>query len=94
MLEKIKVIAETLCNHPFRVLVVFNTKRLERFKLAEYTINSEKDLEQVKLSEQTDVLSVCYDVSENRIILNLKDKPEQDLSEKFKGFGLKQSLGY
>lgn len=77
MLDKIKVIAETLCNYPFDVLVVFNTKRLERFKLAEYAINSEKDLEQVKLSEQTDVLSVCYDASENKIIVNLKDK--QDL---------------
>lgn len=79
MLGKIKAIAETLCSYPFDVLVVFNTKRLERFKLAEYAINSEKDLEQVKLSEQADVYSICYDASENRIIVNLKDKPEQDL---------------
>lgn len=81
MLNKIKAVSNIFCEYPFRVLILRNTFMLERFVIAEYVITEEDDIKQIKFPEDLELYTICYEVSENRIIVNFRDKLKETLTE-------------
>lgn len=79
---KIRILAETMCQYPFRVLVVRNGLDYRRTVLSSVSVSSGKDLDALVLPEtDLELCSVCYDAPENRIIVNYREKyPEHSLS--------------
>ena len=72
---KIRILAETMCQYPFRVLVVRNGLDYRRTVLSSVTVSSRKDLDAlVLLDTDLELYSVCYDAPENRIVVNYREK--------------------
>lgn len=72
---KIRILAETMCQYPFRVLVVRNGLDYRRTVLSSVTVSSRKDLDTLVLPDtDLELYSVCYDAPENRIVVNYREK--------------------
>lgn len=75
--EKIKAIAGICCSYPYEVVNLLNNYGGGRTKLLNnYVIESEEDVDCIKTHEEYDLFSICYDVIENRIIVNYRNKPD------------------
>lgn len=80
MINKIKLIAETLCNYPYEILAIYNPNdyRIARSLLNKSIIRSQNEFSEYEsvfkeLEKQYGLYSVCYEAEENRLIINFRD---------------------
>lgn len=77
ILERIKAIAGVCCSYPYEVLNLLNNYGGGRTKLLNnYVIESEEGTDCIKAHDEYDLFSICYDITENRIIVNYRTKPD------------------
>lgn len=75
--EKIKTIASVCCLYPYEVVNLLNNYGGGRTKLLNnYVIESEDGVDCINTHDEYDLVSICYDVTENRIIVNYRAKPD------------------
>ena len=80
MINKIKLIADTLCNYPYEILTIYNPSdfRIVRTLLNKSIIRSQNDFSEYEsvfkeLEKQYRFYTVCYEAEENRLIINFRD---------------------
>lgn len=75
--EKIKAIGRVCCSYPYEVLNLLNNYGGGRTKLLNnYVIETEEGVDYINTHDEYDLFSICYDVTENRIIVNYRTKPD------------------
>lgn len=73
--EKIKAIASVCCSYPYEVVNLLNNYGGGRTKLLDkYVIEIQDDADYIKVYEEYDLFSICYDNTEDRIIVNYRIK--------------------
>lgn len=71
--EKIKAIGRVCCSYPYEVLNLLNNYGGGRTKLLDkYVVEIQDDADYIKVHDEYDLVSICYDVTENRIIVNYR----------------------